>query len=83
MGKTTKAMKSCTVYTNNCIGSFYNLVSRSSLKDKFSHSTNAFYYKLQTKAWMCANNSEGHMLASPDERIHFKKLAGMLWCIFR
>ena len=35
MGKTTKAMKPGTVYTNNCIGSLYNLVSRSSSKVKF------------------------------------------------
>ena len=35
MCKTTKAMKPGTVYTNNCIGSLYNLVSRSSSKETF------------------------------------------------
>ena len=33
MGKTTKAMKPGTVYTDNCIGSLYNLVSRRSSKE--------------------------------------------------
>ena len=34
MCKTTKAMKPFTVFTNNCIGSLHNLVSRSSSKEK-------------------------------------------------
>ena len=56
MGKTTKAMKPGTVYTNNCIRSLYNLVSRSSSKE-----------------------SKGHMLASHNERIHFKQVTIIIW----
>ena len=85
MGKTSKAMKPGTVYTNNCIGSLYNLVSRSSSKEHSdnrcdaSHSTTAFYYKFQTKPQMCVSNSKGYILASHDERIHFKQVAVIIW----